>query len=164
MKYTICSENQLQQSVDCLITGVYSDSGLSASTIAIDAKLNGLISNIIDKEQFKAKPGQALQLTPSTDGGFTRIIVVGLGNSAELNAKAFCKSVQKASALLAATKANNVLCTLIEASVLEQDNQWKARQIAQSLSGSTYSFQQLKSSEKSSPSLSSVFFVVAPSF
>ncbi len=159
MKYTICSENQLQQSGDCLITGVYSDSGLSVSTKIIDEKLDGLISNIIDKEQFKAKPGEALQLTPSTANGFTRIIIVGLGNEAELNTKAFRKSLQKASALLASTKATNVLCTLIEANVLQQGNQWKARQIAQSLSASTYAFTQLKSGDKPSPSLTEVFLL-----
>jgi leucyl aminopeptidase len=159
MKYTICSENQLHQSGDCLITGVYSDSGFTASTKIIDEKLNGLISNIINKEQFKAKSGEVIQLTPSVDDGFTRIIVVGLGNSAELSAKAFRKSVQKASALLASTKATNVFSTLIEANVLQQDNQWKARQIAQSLSGSTYSFNQLKSGDQSSSLLSEVLLL-----
>ncbi|MEE9425735.1 MAG: leucyl aminopeptidase [Methylococcales bacterium] len=159
MKYTICSENQLQQSGDCLITGVYSDSGLSASTKIIDEKFNGLISNIIDKEQFKAKSGEILQLTPSATDSFTRIFVVGLGNSAELDAKAFRKLIKKASALLAATKTANVLCTLTENTVLKQDNQWKARQIAQSLSGSTYSFQQLKSGDQSQASLAEVFLL-----
>jgi leucyl aminopeptidase len=157
MKYTICSENQLQQSGDCLITGVCSDSGLTTSAKIVDKRLNGLISNIIDKEQFKAKPGETLQLTPSTTDGFTRIIIVGLGNSTELNAKAFRKSIKKASVLLAATKSANVFCTLTETPVRGQDNQWKARQIAQILSGSTYSFQQLKSGEQSQASLAEVF-------
>ena len=163
MKYTICSDNQLQQSGDCLITGVYSDSGLTTSTKIIDEKLNGLISKILDKERFKAKPGESIQLTPSNDDGFTRIIVVGLGNSAELNTKAFRKLVQKASVLLAATKAVNVLCTLTEANVLEQDSQWKARQIAQSLSGSTYAFNQLKSADQPSASLAEVLLLSAQS-
>ncbi|MEE9412278.1 MAG: leucyl aminopeptidase [Methylococcales bacterium] len=155
----MCSETQLQQSGDCLITGVYSDSGLTASAKVIDEKLDGLISNFIDKEQFKAKSGEALQLTPSTADGFTRIIVVGLGNSAELNAKAFLKSIKKASAILASTKATNVLYTLTEVTVLKQNNQWQARQIAQSLSDSTYSFQQLKSGDKSPISLAEVLLL-----
>lgn len=154
MKYTTCSLDQLQQSGDCLITGYFSDSGLTPAGKNLDQRYQSWISRYVEAEEFKGKAGESLMLTPSTNGGFDRIILVGLGTSAELNARNFRKAMQKASALVASTKATNVLCTLTEVNVPDQNIQWNSRQIAQTLSASTYSFNQLKSGDKSVPKLS----------
>ncbi|HFD12232.1 MAG TPA: leucyl aminopeptidase [Crenotrichaceae bacterium] len=159
MNYTICSVDQLQQPGDCLIIGYFCDTGLAPSAKVMDDKKHGWISEFIEGEGFQGKPGDSLQLTPAEGDGYKRIIIVGLGKSVELNAKAFRKAVRKAAVMLASTKAKNVFCTLTEVYVLNQDNQWKARQIAQHLTASTYSFNQLKSADKSEQKLQQVFLL-----
>ncbi len=163
MKYTICSENQLHLPGDCLITGFFSDSGLTPSSKTIDDLHDGWISKFLANEEFKGKSGQSLMLTPSREGSFKRIFLLGLGDSSELNSKNFRKSIQKAAALLAASKANSVVCTLTEVDVDQRDKQWQARQIAQSLSASTYSFNQLKSTDSPEPTLAEVHLLSSDS-
>jgi len=156
MNYTTCSQDQLLQSGDCLITGLFSDTGLTSSAKIVDDYYQSWISHFIEREQFKGKAGEALMLTPSSDNGFNRILLVGLGASGELDAKSFRKAMHKAATLLAATKVTSVVCSLTEVNVNNFDHQWKARQIAQALSISTYTFNQLKSADKSTPKLSDV--------
>ncbi|MCH9699184.1 MAG: leucyl aminopeptidase [Gammaproteobacteria bacterium] len=153
MKYSVCIHDQLRDSGDCLVTGVFSDADLAPSTALADTRLDGWIKRFLDNDEFKGKPGEVLCLTPATESGFKRILVLGLGKEAELDASTYCKALAKAAQQVNAIKAATVCCTLAEIEVQGQDALWKSRQIARHFRAASYQFSQLKSGEDQEPKL-----------
>lgn len=70
-----------------IIVGVFEDNEMGAVAKALDKTLNGFLTRALEQSpNFKGKHGQLIQTIAPADSGLSRLILVGLGKNAELDA------------------------------------------------------------------------------
>lgn len=85
MPLTITFSKTAKNPADTAIVAVYKDNDLSPSAAALDRDCGGLISDYLAAQKaFKGKSGQTLALSPPKSSGYSRIVLLGLGNPQEL--------------------------------------------------------------------------------
>ncbi len=73
-----------------LVVPVFSDGELTGAAKAVDAALGGAIADVLASGEIKGKPVE-LALVHAKDQPFRRVLVVGLGESGKLEAKALAR-------------------------------------------------------------------------
>ncbi len=141
---------------DCIVLGVYENSHLSPSTDLLDQHIGGLISNIIERDEFEGKNGDTLLLNYIPDSNIERILIVGLGKQGALSAKDYRKILNSAIKRLKNEKIRTAACSLAEIEVNGCDWQWKTRQIVEVFEDASYQFTQTKSEDVPPVKLESV--------
>ena len=154
MEFSIKQSNSAEQAVGCVVVGVFADGQLSAAAQALDAA--GQISALVKRGDLTGKLGQTL-LLPAVNGvAAERVLLVGLGNAAELGAKPFLDVLRAVFAALHKTNSKDAALYLQDLVVNERDSAWKITQSVLLGAESAYRADGLKSKPADAPTLRKV--------
>ncbi len=161
MQYSTYNGPIKQKTCDCLIVGFYESKLLSESAQTIDQDCQGLIAQIVQRDNKTGKTGETILLNfvPGIDA--ERVLLVGLGKKDHTTGKDYRKAVSSAIGVLKNCAANSVIFALIDAEVKEYDTTWKSRQIAELCTSLTYKVNALKSDSDENSSVSQLEVFVA---
>ena len=111
MNILASSTAPLEFTTPCLLVPVWSDAPLSGVAADLDARLDGLVGDIIESDNYKAKPGETRTLyTPGQNA--PRVLLFGLGKQAKFSASAWRKAVAKAARVARGLKKSEVALVL----------------------------------------------------
>ena len=110
----------------CVVVGVYEDARSAAAT-AIDAASGGALTRLKESGDFKGKPGGALVLHGLAGVKAPRLVLVGLGREAAMDAHAYRRACSEAGAALKRLPVSDALVCLPEIRVGEHDADWRVR-------------------------------------
>ena len=147
IQYTAKVIDPIKQATQCLVIACYEGVKLSPSANAVNSADASQLETLLKREGFQGKAGQSLLLLNPQGITAERLLVLGVGAAKDSNISAdnFRRAVQKISEALRPTTCSEITLALAEISVADQDTQWQARQIAESLSLLDYRADKLKS-------------------
>lgn len=148
MKYFTTTSKASRRAVDCVIVGVYGRGKLGVGATDIDAASKGHIRNLVKSGDVSGKPGQVAVLTAVPGVKASRVAVVGLGKSGQLDAASFRKAVSAAIRAVSSTKTRQILNCLTLEPVSDCDPYYLARHTVESIGDTLYRFEQMKSGRK----------------
>lgn len=146
MNFKRFTQSPAQTTSACVVLPVLQDSGLTPVGTDLDQATQGLISQIIERGDFKAKLGKTF-LLPLLSGktSVARILLVGLGETDKLTDSKFRKAAQAAYDHLAQLGLTEALIALAETPLKNRDGAWKLRLLAETAETSFYRFTEFKS-------------------
>lgn len=125
---------------DCLVLGVFEGQSLSGMAKAVDDASQGSISHLIKLGDFTGKRASHALLHQVNGIGASRVLLLGLGKEAELEAKAFAEVVRAAMKALAGTQAAQVNWAVLQHLPSDRALPWAVRTIVQLAREQAYSF------------------------
>lgn len=129
----------------CIIVPIFAEGKLSAAAEVIDKASGGVIKKLIKRQDIDGKLGQ-LCLLPHVEGvDAERVLLLGCGKPAELQAKQFMTLLQKLLGHFRQHPAADLALFIDDLAVLGQDRSWQAKTIAQHFQQLDYRFEQMKS-------------------
>ncbi len=143
MKYVTTTADCANIAADCLVVGIYSNSELTPSAIAID-KSNAILKQLVKQGDLECNPSQTLMLPAIANSKTPRLLIVGLGHPDELDTDRFLTIVKATASALDKTGSVNVVITLAEARVRGKTFEDLSRMIVEGFSLSDYRFDVLK--------------------
>lgn len=137
----------VKQTTQCLVVGSYEGIKLAPAASAVNVADAHQLDALLKREGFQGKAGQSLLLLNPQGIAAERLLVLGFGATKDghVSADNYRRAVQKIADALRATTCTEITIALTDISVAEQDAQWQARQVAESLSLLDYRADKLKS-------------------
>jgi len=137
----------VKQTTHCIVVACFEGRKLSASANAINSADAHQLDNLLKREQFQGKAGQSLLLLTPQAIAAERVLILGMGalQDGKVTADNFRKAVQKISETLKNTPCTDITVALGDISVIDQQIEWQARQVAEALSLLDYRADGLKS-------------------
>ncbi|MBT8086929.1 MAG: leucyl aminopeptidase [Woeseiaceae bacterium] len=148
MEYFTTTGKPSRRAVDCVVIGVFDRNKLGNSAVDVDAASDGEIRRLIKSGDISSKLGDCSMLTGLRGVRASRIAVVGLGKTSELNARNFRKAIAAAAAAVAKTRARQILNGLTLEDVDGASPYYLARHSAQVINEALYRFTRMKSGRK----------------
>lgn len=150
MKYFTTTGKASSRAIDCVIVGVYSRGKMGVGAEDIDAASNGQLQKLMKAGDVSGDPGRTSVLNNMPGIKAQRVVVVGLGKSGELGARAFRSAVAAATKAIANTKTRQILNCLALEPVNGSSPYYLSRHSAEAISDTLYRFEQMKSGRKTS--------------
>jgi len=94
MQFSLSLAPPLELRASCLLLPVWSDGPLSPISARFDAQLEGLLSQIIESDGFKAAVGDT-RVVHTPKGNASRLMLLGIGKRAEFSLDRFRKALVK---------------------------------------------------------------------
>ncbi|MGH8182171.1 MAG: leucyl aminopeptidase [Rhodanobacteraceae bacterium] len=113
----------------CVVVGVYDDA-MSPAAAAIDAASGGALLRLRDSNDFTGRLGATLLLHTLAGVAAPRVLLVGLGRKAALDAQAYQRACSEAGRALKDLPITAATCFLPELEVAGQTADWRARTCA----------------------------------
>ncbi|MGN0858619.1 MAG: leucyl aminopeptidase, partial [Stenotrophomonas sp.] len=113
---------------DCVVVGAYANGSLTAAGGVLDSASNGALTRLVQRGDVSGKAGATTLLHDLAGVSAPRVLVVGLGDAAKLNAAGYIKAIAAAVKALKNGASKRVVLTLSELSVPGRDNAWTIRQ------------------------------------
>lgn len=154
MEYGVKTGQPGKQRTACAIVGLYEDAGTSSTVKQIDSSTGRSISSAIRRGDASGKRGSLRLLNNSSKGGPSRVLTVGCGKKADLNAKTLRKLVQNAVTALKGTNCKDAICYLGD-DVL--DSYTRGRSSVEGAAFSLYRFNDMKSGTPDVPTLQNFY-------
>ncbi len=143
----------------CVMVGVFDGGKLSDAAQALDKSAQHYISDIVARGDMTGKAATTLLLHTVPNVASERVLLLGLGKPAELDAKQYRECVRAAMRTLQATNAKDVLLYLPEVPVKGRDAAWRISQAVFAAYETAYRFDRLKSKpEKNKKTLQKIQF------
>jgi leucyl aminopeptidase len=112
---------------DSIVVGVHENGTLSPSARTLDAASGGLLKRLIERGDISGKASAITRLFDVAGMQAPRLVLVGLGDAATLDAPRYLKALAEAAKALKAAN-GEVVSFLGEAEVRGRDAAWKLRQ------------------------------------
>lgn len=128
LQFTLNTVTPSTINADCVVVGLFANGSLSASGSALDTASNGALTRLISRGDLSGKAGSTTLLHDLAGISAPRVLVVGLGEAAKLNAAGYIKAIGSAIKALKTGAAKRVALTLSELAVPGRDNAWAIRQ------------------------------------
>ena len=143
----------------CVLVGVHDGGKLSDAAQALDKAAQHYISEIIARGDMTGKAATTLLLHKVPGVASERVLLLGLGKPAELDARQYRDCLRAAMRALQATSAKDALLYLAELPVKGRDSAWCISQTVLAAYESAYRFERLKSkAEKNGKALHKIQF------
>jgi leucyl aminopeptidase len=113
---------------DCLVVGLFADKTLSPTGQAVDTASGGRLTALIERGDLSGKTGKTNLLLDLPGVTATRVLVVGLGDTAKFGAAQYIKAIGDAIRALKEGAATSTTLTLAELAVQDRDTAWAIRQ------------------------------------
>ena len=149
MEYTVKSGSPEKQRIGCVVAAVYASRTLSAAAKTLDKASGGMISNLIRRGEIEGDLGNTLLLHNVDNTLCDRVLLIGCGKEKEIDTAAFRKINSTMASTLKSSGTTEVASFLTEIPVRRRSLSWKIRQSIEAIDESLYSFNQLKSEQKS---------------
>ncbi|MGO2415025.1 MAG: leucyl aminopeptidase [Cobetia crustatorum] len=145
MEFPVVIANPAQLETACVVVPVL-EGDLSGAAACLDDASEKLISQLIERGDFKPELGNTL-LVPFAPGlGAQRLLLVGFGNEDKLDESRFKRGLDAAMiALLKLPIEDAAFAGVNELSIELRDADWKARMLAESALRNAYRFTEMKS-------------------
>jgi leucyl aminopeptidase len=162
MKFSIKALSPERVKAGCLVLGVLRDAKraggvLSDAAQVADRASRGALRAVLAHGDLSGKPGSTLLLRAIPGIAAERVLLVGMGEPAELNENAYRDAVRGAANALKELGAKDAVLFLAETKVGKHSVQWNIRQLVLGLREAFYRFDELKTQKKASaPALVSV--------
>ena len=128
LQFTLNQAAPAAATADCVVVGLFADGSLSPAASAIDQASGGALSRLFARGDLSGKTGATTLLHDLAGVTAARVLVVGLGDAAKLNAANYIKAVAAAIKALKNGAATSVVLTLSEVAVAGRDAAWTIRQ------------------------------------
>lgn len=148
MKFSTKTGTPQSLGTDALILGVFEKGSQPAITAATDKAANGLISRLQKQGDFTGKTGTTLVVRHPEGLKAERLVLVGLGDAAEFNAKTWTQANRTAIAAVAGTTAADTINTLATLHVDSLSATARIRQAVVLSGEAAYRFDQFKTTPK----------------
>ncbi len=148
MKFTAFSGKALAQRASCLVIGVYEPRELGDEGRAVDRAVGGRLSALLRRGDFAGKAGESLLLTELPRLGGKRLLLVGLGTSAQYQRRAWKKALSTAVAALARTRIASADFALERPTGRDFDDYTLARAAAECCGATLYRINDLKTGKR----------------
>ena len=147
IQFTAKAIEPIKQTTQCLVVASYEGVKLSASASAINAADAQQLEALLKREGFQGKAGQSLLLLNPQGIAAERLLVLGFGSLKDGNVSVdnYRRAIQKIGEALRPTTCTEITLALADVSVAQQDVEWQARQVAETLSLLDYRADKLKS-------------------
>jgi leucyl aminopeptidase len=145
VEFSINSTSPEKSRSACLIIGVLQSRELTPAGKAIDRASGGYLRAIMARGDMDGKPSTTLTLHNVPNIAAERVMLVGLGNAAELDDRRYRSATRAAMRALAATGVSGALSCLTEAPVRRRDGAWKIMHAAAVADEAEYRFTRMKS-------------------
>ena len=113
---------------DCVVVGIHADGSLTTAAGVLDSASNGALTRLVQRGDVSGKAGATTLLHDLAGVSAPRVLVVGLGDAAKLNAAGYIKAIGAAVKALKNGAAKRVALTLSELAVPGRDRAWAIRQ------------------------------------
>lgn len=151
MKFSTKTGATQSLSTDALILGVFEKGTQPAVTTATDKATQGLIGRLQKQGDFTGKAGTTLVVRHPTGLKAERLVLVGLGDHAEFNLKAWTQANRAAMAAVLGTTAADATNTLATVSGNGLSAAAAVRQAIVLAGEAAYRFDQFKTTPKAAP-------------
>lgn len=160
MELSIRKGDLLTESCDVLIVSILEGGGEAhGGTDVVDKALGGKLKKILKEESFEGKQGTTLLIRPDGEVKAKRILVLGLGKKAALDAEGLRQSVASAMDAVKALKAKIVCMPLLGLDGADLSERLAGQAIAEGALLGAYSFAKYK--KEPSPGPESVRIIVS---
>ena len=134
----------------CVVVPVYRNRKLSDAAQALDKASDGQLSRILRKSDFDSAPGSTLMLFEIPGVASARVLLMGAGRNAKLDAKDFRKAAQGTLRKLVGSGVTDATLFISELQITDRSPQWMTTQVATLAIEAAYRFDAMKS-EPGSP-------------
>ncbi|MCH8336284.1 MAG: leucyl aminopeptidase [Proteobacteria bacterium] len=132
----------------CIIVGVYEKGKLGLGAADIDAASKGLIKRHVKDGDISGRAGTSLLLPALPGVRSQRVLVVGLGKSAEFGIKQFRRAIETAINLIKGSKVRDIVIYLTLEDVAGSSPYYLARYAVETAGSCFYAFDEMKSRKK----------------
>jgi len=145
MEFNVKVSHPVKTRSACLIVAVSEPRKLSTTGQLLDKASKGSLSKIIRRGDMDGRSGQSLLLHKLPGIRADRVLLIGCGKEADMNATIFIKTIGNMSGALENCGASEAHAYITDIPVKERDVEWKIRQIVLKMNHCRYRFEQLKS-------------------
>ena len=145
MEFNVKVSHPVKTRSACLIVAVSEPRKLSTTGQLLDKASKGSLSKIIRRGDMDGRSGQSLLLHNLPGIGADRVLLIGYGKAADMNATIFIKTIGNMSAALENCGASEAHAYITDIPVEGRDVEWKVRQTVLKMNHCRYRFEQLKS-------------------
>lgn len=145
MQFQVKTGTASQQRTACAIVPVFAGGELTSAARSLDKAGGGLITRAVRNRDIKGDAGELLLLTQTGDLPCQRILLVGLGQKAKLDRRAWRKAVRSALATVARGKYGDAILHLTSDTVSGADAYRRARLAVEIWHDVSYRFTAMKS-------------------
>ncbi len=145
MEFNVKVSHPVKTRSACLIVAVSEPRKLSTTGQLLDKASNGSLSKIIRRGDMDGRSGQSLLLHNLPGIRADRVLLIGCGKEADMNATIFIKTIGNMSDALENCGASEAHAYITDIPVEGRDVEWKVRQTVLKMNHCRYRFEQLKS-------------------
>ena len=148
MKYFTTTGKASARAVDCVIVGIYNRGKMGVGAADINTASKGHISDLVKSGDVSGDRGRVAVLTNVPGVKASRVAVVGLGKSSDLDCNAFRQVVAAATHAISNSKSKQILNSLTLEPVSGGSPHYLARHTVEAVNDTLYRFDQMKSGRK----------------
>jgi leucyl aminopeptidase len=126
------------------VVGVFENGQLSPSAKVLDKASKGYLTKVLKRGDISGKTNQTLVLHDVPNVGATRVLLVGLGNEADMNSARYASIAKTVLGKIKAISSRTNLCCLLEVNVPGRNIDWKTQRVVESFEAGLYSFTKMK--------------------
>ncbi|MFH1602289.1 MAG: leucyl aminopeptidase [Pseudomonadota bacterium] len=145
MEFSTNRGNPENRVTPCIVVGVYAGDKLSPSAEVLDRASRGTLREVLRRGDMVGKLGSTLLLYRVPGVEAERVLLVGLGQKAELHEHEFREAARAAIKAVQETGADSATLCLTEIKAGRRDSAWNARQVALAAVECAYRFEYMKS-------------------
>jgi leucyl aminopeptidase len=151
MRFEAFSRRAAEQRCDCLVIGAFERAELGPQAQAVDRTMRGRVRTLLARGDFSGRAGESLLISEPVGLRSARLLLVGLGNKAQFNRRAWRRALATAMAALARTRVVSAALALERPAARELDDYYFGRGIAEATGASLYRINDLKTARKPRP-------------
>ncbi|GED43110.1 leucyl aminopeptidase [Cobetia marina] len=160
MEFPVVTVNPAQLETACLVVPVI-EGELEGAAARLDDASEKLISQLIERGDFKAELGNTLLLPFAPGLGAQRLLLAGFGKAEKLDESRYKRGLDAAMAALLKLPVEDAAFAGVGLDIELRDAAWKARMIAESALRNAYRFTEMKSQPGEPASLTRLSVVSA---
>ncbi len=151
MEFNAVIDVKAREPAGCAVVGMYESGELGIAARSIDGQIGGLLGRLHGAGDFAAKLGETLLLPQPSGAAAARVLLVGLGTRSGFTRKQYRKALQSSIQALIKTGASDAVVYLTLEEVPNVDAHYRARMVAEVVSGQVYKIPDLKTGTKPKP-------------
>ncbi|HEY8521520.1 MAG TPA: leucyl aminopeptidase [Gammaproteobacteria bacterium] len=140
LQISVTRSSPTTQRAEVLVVGAFADGSLSPAARAIDEASKGKIAAVLRREDLGRKAGSTLMLYDLPGTAAERVLLVSLGEPAELDDKRFRAALEGAAKALGTGRARDAAVALADVEVPGRTLAWRVQQAARILADGAYRF------------------------
>lgn len=163
MEFQVTTMPAKEQQCDCIVLGVFESDEMPEATASFDLAHGHILQPLLQQGDFTSKTGEVLlhHITDAAEAKVKRILLVGLGQQAELNRAKFRDALKACYATLKPLKCETVVSYLTALTLPETPSSWLQKQAVLLCHESRYQYDRFKQEKAPELALKTLFLALA---